>query len=110
MWSMGVTWPPTTMPYGSSVAKSPTAIGDATNGTEPEPWHCTTGAPPVQCHGSGSVPLVASPMAVGDFATLLPYGIVVGGHVTPIDHMYFYPADWPGHRDEYDVHAIADGQ
>lgn len=35
---------------------------------------------------------------------------MVGGHVTPIDHMYFAPTNMPGVRDEYDVFAIADGQ
>lgn len=68
------------------------------------------GQSPQQCHGVGTVPLTTLPMALADFSILEPYGIMVGGHVTPIDHMYFMPADWPGHRDEYDVHAIADGQ
>lgn len=49
-------------------------------------------------------------MRLDDFRTLLPYGLMVGGHVTPIDHMYFAPTNMPGVRDEYDVFAIADGQ
>lgn len=106
----------------ASASPFPSAGGTSTGGpseSSPGPSHTnqegtgqqqTGSPPPIQCHGSGTVPLTNLPMALSDFATLLPYGLVVGGHVTPIDHMYFFPADWPGHRDEYDVHAIADGQ
>jgi hypothetical protein len=44
-----------------------------------------------------------------DFRAMLPYGLVVGAHVTPIDHMYFEPADRALGRDAYEVRAIADG-
>jgi hypothetical protein len=97
--SQGTPSPPT----NNGVSPASTGTGEA--GTTSQPASQQTA-----CHGSGTVPLTTLPMALGDFATLLPYGTVVGGHVTPIDHMYFTPADWPGHRDEYEVHAIADGQ
>lgn len=44
-----------------------------------------------------------------DVRMLIPYGLVVGAHVTPIDHMYFAPADPALGRDAYEVRAIADG-
>jgi hypothetical protein len=44
-----------------------------------------------------------------DVAYLLPYGLLAGGHVTPIDHMYFEPTDRALGRDVYEVRAIADG-
>ena len=50
-----------------------------------------------------------SPLRPEDFESLLPYGLIVGAHVTPIDHMYFSPADWSLGRDAYEVRAIQDG-
>ncbi|HVL46923.1 MAG TPA: hypothetical protein VM889_00020 [Candidatus Thermoplasmatota archaeon] len=48
------------------------------------------------------------PMRIEDFATLIPYGHLAGAHVTPIDHMYFSPADPRSPRDAYEVFAIGD--
>lgn len=48
-------------------------------------------------------------MRLEDFRYLLPYGLLAGAHVTPIDHMYFSPTNMTGPRDEYEVRAIADG-
>lgn len=45
-----------------------------------------------------------------DFATILPYGLMVGGHVTPIDHQYFTPRDMNSPRDAYEVRAMADSR
>jgi len=39
---------------------------------------------------------------------LIPYGDVIGGHVTPIDHEYFTPAQYNSPRDSYPVYAMAD--
>ena len=50
-----------------------------------------------------------SPMRMVDVAHLLPYGLLAGAHVTPIDHMYFSPADRSLGRDAYEVRAIQDG-
>ncbi len=60
------------------------------------------------CKGSGPVTFAQSPMRVSDFGNMLPYGVVVGGHVTPIDHMYFSPANVSLGRDAYEVRAIGD--
>lgn len=60
------------------------------------------------CAGSGPVRFQNSPMRFEDFVHLLPYGLMVGGHVTPVDHMYFGPP--PGStRDQFEVRAVADG-
>lgn len=39
---------------------------------------------------------------------ILPYGLMVGGHVTPIDHQYFSPTDFQSAPDTYNVYAAAD--
>lgn len=63
-----------------------------------------------KCEGSGPVELSALPMKLDDFAMIIPYGLVVGGHVTPIDHQYFSPADPNSAADTYPVYALADGR
>jgi hypothetical protein len=60
------------------------------------------------CSGEGTARFSNSPMRLEDFDYLLPYGLMVGAHVTPIDHMYFSPPR-PSARDAYEVRAIADG-
>jgi len=62
------------------------------------------------CEGEGSVELTASPMKEEDYKHLIPHGLVIGNHVTPIDHGYFAPADYDSPIDSYDVYAMADGQ
>lgn len=61
------------------------------------------------CQGSAPVELSALPMRREDFGVVLPYGLMVGAHVTPIDHWYFSPADRNSKRDAYPVYAMADG-
>ncbi|MCA9397948.1 hypothetical protein KC573_03895 [candidate division WWE3 bacterium] len=62
-----------------------------------------------KCEGEGTVMFGTSPMAESDFSEYIPYGVMVGAHVTPIDHAYFEPTDRNLGRDVYDVVAIADG-
>lgn len=62
-----------------------------------------------QCRGSGPVVFTHYPMNLSDVAIILPYGLMAGAHVTPIDHMYFSPKDFQSPRDQYPVYAIADG-
>ena len=50
-----------------------------------------------------------SPMDPKDVGVILPYGGMVGAHVTPIDHMYFAPFVFNSPRDTYEVRAMADG-
>ena len=63
-----------------------------------------------RCSGSGPVELTALPMNEEDFSILIPYGLVIGGHVTPIDHQYFSPTVFRSARDTYNVMAPADGR
>ena len=61
-----------------------------------------------KCEGTGTVMFANSPMKIEDIHSLTPYGQIVGGHVTPIDHMYFNPKDRSLGRDAYEVRAIQD--
>lgn len=62
-----------------------------------------------QCEGEG-VPykLSRSPMDPEDFSIVIPYGLLAGGHVTPIDHQYFSPKNYNSPRDAYEVYAMGD--
>lgn len=64
-----------------------------------------------QCQGEG-VPykLSVSPMKIEDFAFIHPYGLMIGSHVTPIDHQYFEPIDRSLGKDSYEVRAMADSK
>lgn len=60
------------------------------------------------CKGEKKTKLGALPMRESDFSMILPYGLVTGAHVTPIDHQYFSPTDFKSARDTYPVYAMAD--
>lgn len=62
------------------------------------------------CTDTGPTTLTHMPMNEEDFAFIIPYGLVVGAHVTPIDHQYFSPAVFDSPRDTYEVYAMADGR
>lgn len=59
------------------------------------------------CTNPDRVPMAHLPMRTSDVVSFSPYGLVAGAHVTPIDHLYFYPKAGP--RDTYPVYAMADG-
>jgi len=61
-----------------------------------------------QCQGKEKGKLGTSPMKSEDFSMVLPYGLMIGGHVTPIDHQYFSPTVFNSPRDTYEVRAMAD--
>lgn len=63
-----------------------------------------------KCQGQDKPRLGRSPMNPQDFGFIIPYGSVVGGHVTPIDHQYFSPADPNSPLDAYPVFAMADAK
>jgi hypothetical protein len=50
----------------------------------------TRGRGSAGCHGYGPAPITATPIAFGDLLLVQPMGQMIGGHVTPIDHGYFY--------------------
>ena len=62
------------------------------------------------CEGEGPGVLTRLPMDTADYSYILPYGLMVGGHVTPIDHQYFSPAIFNSPRDTYPVYAMADSK
>src|SRR5438105_3649805 len=49
-----------------------------------------TGKHQTACVGKGPATITASPIALTDLAYIQPMGLEIGGHVTPIDHGYFY--------------------
>jgi len=59
------------------------------------------------CSGTGTVTLAHQPMDMSDVSNILPIGTLAGAHVTPIDHLYFYPKDM-AHRDAAPVYAMGD--
>jgi hypothetical protein len=46
-----------------------------------------------RAEGKGAVKLTHLPMREKDIRSFTPYGLMVGGHVCPIDHCYFYPKE-----------------
>jgi hypothetical protein len=60
------------------------------------------------CKGNGMVKMTHMPMDIEDVQTVVPIGALAGAHVTPIDHLYFYPKDMQN-RDAAPVYAMADG-
>ncbi|HIG92673.1 TPA: M23 family metallopeptidase [Candidatus Woesearchaeota archaeon] len=67
------------------------------------------------CSGQGTVTFTSPPMPLGDIELIEPIGLMIGGHVTPIDHGYYYAKGWvaPGNREDTtkfrDVLAPASG-
>lgn len=59
------------------------------------------------CKSNARVGMTHMPMDMSDVREIDPVGLTAGAHVTPIDHLYFYPQESP--RDKYPVYAMADG-
>lgn len=59
--------------------------------------------------GRGTVRFTHAPMHLADVAYVAPYGMMVGGHVCPIDHGYFFPKTIPAGGEHFEVIAPADG-
>ncbi len=89
---------------GAAAAKAVTEAAQE----EKLPHHARYPAWGKYCKGSGPVNFANSPMRIEDINRLSPYGSVVGGHITPIDHMYFEVKDQSLGRDVYEVRAIQD--
>lgn len=62
------------------------------------------------CEGKGDGKFTHLPMNANDFSMLTPYGLTVGGHVTPIDHQYFQPTVFHSAKDAYSVYAMANSR
>ncbi|MBI2658807.1 hypothetical protein HYX05_01740 [Candidatus Woesearchaeota archaeon] len=71
--------------------------------------------PVTSCIGKGIVTFTSPPMLIGDIELIEPIGLMIGGHVTPIDHGYYYAKGWlsPGNREDAtkfrDIMAPASG-
>ncbi|MBR9680659.1 MAG: M23 family metallopeptidase [Candidatus Altiarchaeota archaeon] len=64
------------------------------------------------CVGTGPVELIHPPRLIEDIEYILPQGLMLGSHVTPIDHQYYIPHNWQMEvtiDDMIDVYAPADG-
>ena len=61
------------------------------------------------CAENGPESFDASPMYLEDIGAMVPMGLMVGAHVTPIDHIYFSPAVFRSEPYRYEVMAPADG-
>jgi len=59
--------------------------------------------------GRGPVRFAGAPMRVEDIDRIVPCGLMVGGHVCPTDHGYFFPKPPEPGRESYPVLAPADG-
>ena len=59
------------------------------------------------CSGNQKVSMTHEPMDMSDVKSVAPMGLTAGAHVTPIDHLYFYPKS--DQRDAAPVYAMADG-
>lgn len=86
---------------------SPKSISQPTSQSEISSIARDTG-----CKGQGIVNLTSPPRRLGDIELIEPIGLMIGGHVTPIDHGYYYPPNWrsdPDPTNHRDVLAPADG-
>ncbi len=62
-----------------------------------------------QAPGRGPVKLKNFPLHLEDISSICPMGLMVGGHVTPSDHLGVAPKDPNAAVNRYDVLAMADG-
>ena len=54
------------------------------------------------CTGEGAITFTSPPMRIEDIELIEPIGLMIGGHVTPIDHGYYYAKGWlfPSNRED----------
>jgi len=62
-----------------------------------------------RAEGKGPVRFTHSPMRLEDVERITPMGLMVGGHVCPIDHGYFYPKPLKPGEPHFDVYSPTDG-
>ena len=91
---------------GSGMGNSSTNLGNA-NSLDPvtKGLALSNG----QCSGTGTRPLTHAPMNPSDVSTIVSMGAMIGAHVTPVDHEYYYGADQNAPVNTYPVYADADG-
>jgi hypothetical protein len=62
-----------------------------------------------RAEGKSPVRFTQLPMRLVDIERITPYGLMIGGHVCPIDHGYFYPKPLKPGQPHFDVMSPADG-
>jgi len=62
------------------------------------------------CVGEGSKKLGSAPMRPEQMSIIVPYGLLAGSHVTPVDHQYYWGKIQNGKADMYDVLSPGDGK
>jgi hypothetical protein len=82
-------------------------MGDANSTNPTEKGKALAGG---NCSGTGSKKLSSAPMNTEQMSIIVPYGLLAGGHVTPIDHQYYWGKEQNGAPDMYDVLAPGDGK
>jgi hypothetical protein len=92
--------------YGSPLGQQP---GDLGSVVSTDPVQRGKALSNGQCSGTGSKKLGSAPMRPSDVSIVVPYGLLAGGHVTPVDHQYYWGKVQMGEPDTYDVLAPADG-
>lgn len=60
------------------------------------------------CAGKGTVEFTSPPMRLDDIDTILPIGLMIGGHVTPIDHGYYTAKAWSSDKSREDINTFVD--
>ena len=65
--------------------------------------------PSRECTGRGASSYSVAPMAPAEIGVILPLGLMVDAHVTPIYHIYFWRKDPSLGRGAYVVRAPGDG-
>lgn len=58
---------------------------------------------------SGTPRLSHLPMRMQDVESIIPLGLIVAGHVTPVDHIYFGPIDRQSALGAYQVFVVGNG-
>jgi hypothetical protein len=93
----------------SAVQKGGSADGNLGNANSLDPVTKGLSLSNGQCTGVGSKPLTHAPMNASDVSVIDPMGLMIGGHVTPVDHEYYYGVNQSAPINTYPVYADADG-
>jgi len=60
------------------------------------------------CIGTGTEEFTSPPMRIEDIELIEPIGLMLGGHVTPIDHGYYYAKGWTDFGNREDITKFRD--
>ena len=60
------------------------------------------------CTGEGTVTFTSPPMRIEKINFIEPIGLMIGGHITPIDHGYYYAQNWNPQEGRKDASKFVD--